>query len=158
MAFEVKDVEGTIAVIVSKEKCITTGKKGYEAYLKSFIGGEPPDETLLGLNGEPTRFICKRVLNWHQTKKMRKTNIVIKGRKVEMDPNFTADMVRRHVVDIKNPDGVDPKKGILTFSKDEDGLMAIAVLEVLDRAQVLGDLITAIRNSTADKEEEQKKP
>ena len=157
MAFEIKEVEGTVAVIVSKEKCITTGKKGYDAYLKSFIGGEP-DEGLLGLNGDPTRFVCKKALSWHQTKKMRKMNITIRGRKVEMDPNFTADMIRRHVVDIKNPAGVDPAKA-LTFSKDEDGLLATSIIEHLDRAGVLGDMITAIRNSTADEENEaQKKP
>lgn len=153
MAFEVKDVDGTISVIVSKESCIGD-KKAYPAYLKSFIGEGNGDESLLKLTGEPTRFVCKRALNWHQTKKMRKLNIVIKGRKVEMDPNFTADLVRRHLVDIKNPDDV---KNPLIWSKDEDGLLAVSVLEKLDRGGVIGDLVTAIRNSTADEEIEEEK-
>lgn len=155
MAFLTREDGGTIDVVVSKDSCVKADQKGYEAYLKSFKDGAG-DESHLKLDGDPTRFTLKKQLTWQEKQRLRSKNIKILGRKASIDVNYTANMVRLHIVGIKNPEGVDPAKR-LNFEQEGDGGLSFKILNQLDNGGSIPELLAAVTNAAGDKDEEEQK-
>lgn len=150
MAFVVKDIRDRIEVIAWQDRSVKCNGERYKAYLDSFKGGSP-DESLLNLDGEPTRFVLRTTNSWQQEHKLRNANIKVVGNKAEVKANFAIEKIRMHLVDIKNPPG---EQGILPFKRDDDGGANRELLQVLERHGVLGDLQTALNNVTRPPEKE----
>lgn len=142
MPFQVSKAQGDIEVVVSKDSSVGCDKEGYQAYLKSF-SGDAPNEAILKLKGEPTRFLLKRELSWQEKQKLRARNIKIKGKQINMNVNYSAELARAHLVGIRNPTGMaDDQK--LEFTTDIDGLASRVLMNKLDTAGVIGDLVSAV--------------
>lgn len=159
MAFLKRDLTATLKVIVSVESTIgikdpKKRKEAYAEYLKSFRYGKQGDEAILQLTGEPTRFVCKSALDWLQKTKLRTKTVKIEGRKPSIDPNITGDTVRRHLIGIENPPGVEKDKE-LVFSLDKDGFAHFEVMSQLDDAGVLPEIGMAITNFSTRQEREE---
>jgi hypothetical protein len=144
MAFLIEKTDGEIRVILRVDTAVKCGEDAYEAYLKSFADGQG-DESLLKLEGEPTRFVMRKTINWAHKQKVRGKNMKlnVKDRELEVNVNLTTDTVQMHLSGIENPPGIDPKKQLVF--KLEGGLVSNEIMNMLDENNVLGDLFTALQ-------------
>lgn len=146
MPFQSVSNNGTIEVIAHRDVTVKCDKAAYKAYQKSF-GKGAPDEAILQLEGEPHRFIMKCDLEYQEKQKLRGKNIKIENRKTNVSVNMSMEMIRFHLVGIKNPPNC-PEDQMLKFSKDSDGLVSKELVNKLDIMGLIGNLITAVRNAT----------
>lgn len=155
MAFVVDRPSGNIEVVVYRDRAVRCTKKDYDGYTKSFETG-CGDESLLKLEGEPTRFVIRPELTWQQKQKLRTKNIKLIGKKALIDANYSSELLRLHLVGIKNPSTV-PAEKCLTFEKDGDDGAARALMNKLDDAQVIGDLVGALQAVRGGPEDDREK-
>lgn len=103
--------------------------KDDETYTKYL---ETLDETLLDLDGEPTRFVLKVTLDQDDKSKLMSRHIRLKsdGRQ-DMDINYMYDTVRLSLIDIIAP-ASQPEDQKLKFFKDRDGLVSKKIIGRLD--------------------------
>lgn len=157
MAFTFEKSKNTkVKVILSVDRSI--GKKSaYADYIESFKKGEG-DESLLELKeGEyPTRFVLRKNLTFETKQKIRSKNFKWKSRKeeeggIDIDINYSYDLIRVALIDIENPPDVD---NVLTFKNDNDNYCSKEIINILDENNVITDLITAYSNATSKQDEE----
>ena len=156
-----KSKNSKLKVILSVDRSIGN-KEAYEKYISSFKDGDG-DETLLELKeGElPTRFVFRRNLTFETKQAIRSKNFTYETKKgssggLNIDINYSTDLIRMALIDIENPPGVEK---VLKFKNDNDNYCSKEIINLLDENNVISDLISAYSNATGkqeDKDEEEK--
>lgn len=146
MAFELNmDTDKTVSIIVSKDSSIKgVEDEVYDKYLDSL------DESLLPIQGEPTRFLLKRTLPYRDTKRVMNSQVSFEDGKPNVNISFIMDEVRCALVGMEGP-------GSDGFKKDKDGYASMEVVNALYNAGVLMDLYNGRRSATGGSEETPKK-
>ena len=146
MAFTLNmDTDKTVAIIVSKDSSISGVEEDvYENYLESL------DESLLPIDGEPTRFMMKKTLPYRDTKKVMNSQVSFIDGKPNVNISFIMDEVRCALVGMTGP-GADG------FKKDKDGYASMDVVNALYNSGVLMDLYNGRRGAAGENEEVSKK-
>lgn len=154
MAFELVVRGGNIEVILYRDSLVTCTREEYDEYLKSFGNAAGCDEDFLKLSGpreEATRFVLRRSVPFDKKQWLRGKNIAVKQNDVELNANYSIDLVRAALIDVLNPAGVPDTKAI-RFKRDKDGMASGDLINKLDDAGVLTDLVAAYSNATATEE------
>lgn len=157
MSFQLNVDRTNIEVILYKDTLVTCTRDDYDDYLKSFSEKNGPHEEHLKLSGdrtETTRFIMRRSIPFDKKQTLRSKNIKVRDRDVEFDINYSVDLVRAALIDIVNPEGIPDTKA-LRAKRDKDGLVSADLINQLDEAGVLNDLVAAYTNATATLEKDQ---
>lgn len=158
MAFELKVAKGNIEVILFQDSAVTCTRDEYNDYLQSFERDDGPSEEILKLTDrkKATKFVLRRTLPFDRKQALRSKNIRVKQNDIELDANYSSDLIRAALVDIVNPDDVPDTKAI-RFKRDKDGLVSSELVNALDDAKVLPDLIAAYSAATSGGDDEQLK-
>lgn len=140
----------TIDVICRFDSSIGS-PENYDAYLESFGEQNGPHESLLNLaaGDQPTTFVLRRTIPFELKQDIRTQNFKVRNKDVEMSVNFTTDLIRAALIDVKNP-GDD----VLRLKRGKDGLVNGEYINMLEEASVLGDLVKAYQNATVKSEQE----
>lgn len=136
MAFNLEmDTDKTVSIIVSKDSSIKgVSEEVYERYLEGL------DESVLPIQGEPTRFIMKKTLPYRDTKRVMNSQVSFQDGKPKVNISFIMDEVRCALVGMEGP-------GSEGFRKDKtDGYADREVVNSLYNAGVLMDLYNGRRN------------
>lgn len=104
MALELGQVRGNIEVVSSRDAAVKAPGGDYGKYLESFRGGKG-DESLLKLEGEPTRFVLRKVLSFEGSMDVKDRQLDMNTGKPVVRTSFTMETVRHALIAIKNPDG-----------------------------------------------------
>lgn len=150
-----KNKNSKIKVILAVDSAIKRKDK-YEEYLESFKNDEP-DESLLELEGIPSRFVLRKTLTFEAKQKLRSKNFKVRTRKnddetgMEIDVNYTYDLLRMLLIDIENPPGID---GVIVYKNGSDNYCSSDIINILDEANCVNDLIKAHNNATTKLEKE----
>lgn len=137
MALELNLGSDTISVICSKDSSIgitdeEERAQAHEAYLEDL------DEERLNLQGEPTRFLLKRVLPYKATKQIKNEQMSYSEGKADVRMGFVLEEVRTALVGVENP-GIKE----LEWKKDSDGYASKKLIEILDAAGIVNELFSA---------------
>lgn len=139
------DTKQTVSIIVSKDSSIKgVDEETYEKYLEAL------DESLLVIEGEPTRFIMKRTLPYRDTKRVMNSQVSFENGKPNVNISFIMDEVRCALVGMEGP-GADG------YKKDKDGYASMEVVNALYNAGVLMDLYNGRKSAADDSSEVPKK-
>ena len=135
------DTAETVKVIVHKDSSIAgVSDEVYQQYLKNL------DESLLPINGEPTRFVLKKTLEYKDTKHVMNSQVdITEDGKPKMNMSFMLDEVRCALVGMEGP-------GEASFRKGPDGKASQEVVNALYNAGVVMDLYTGRKAGTEDLE------
>jgi len=141
MALEINVGDKTIAVICSKDGSITIEdadekSAAHDEYLKDL------DESRLSLEGEPTRFIMRKVLPYSASKFIKNEQVSYTDGTPNVKMGFMLDEVRMSLVDIQNP-GVDDLK----YKKGSDGYTSTKLMETIESIGITTELYTARANA-----------
>lgn len=141
MAFDLElDASKTVDVIVHKDSAVKCSEEEYEEYLKDL------DESRLKLDGEPTRFVLKKVLPYKDTRDLMNNQMsVTKDGDTNMKLSFMLEEVRRALVSIKG--SKTPLK------MDGDGYCSKDIVNELYNRGVLMDLYHARKNASGETEQ-----
>jgi hypothetical protein len=139
------DTDKTVSIIVSKDSAIKgVSEEVYEKYLETL------DESILPIEGEPTRFLMRKTLPYKETKRVMNSQVSFKGGKPSVNISFMMDEVRYALVGIEGP-------GAEGFKKDPDGYAAQDVVNALYNAGVLMDLYHGRKNASGEDVDASKK-
>lgn len=146
MAFTLNmDTDKTVSIIVSKDSSIKgVADEVYEKYLESL------DESLLPIQGEPSRFIMKRTLPYRDTKKVMNSQVSFIDGQPNVNISFIMDEVRCALVGMEGP-------GAEGFKKDKDGYASMDVVNALYNSGVLMDLYNGRKSAAGEDEGTSKK-
>lgn len=144
MAVKLSMAKGNIDVVLSVDDAVTCPPEEYQAYLESFKKGSG-DESLLKLNGEPTRFVMRKVLPFEADIEITDMQMEIgEGGKPKIKTGFVLEEVRKALIDIKNPpDAPSP----IEFKRDADNYANKEIIQMLYQAGVLAELWNARNNA-----------
>ena len=140
MALIISKNDGLVKIISSKDSAVTCDDTGYEAYSKSL------DESLLMLNGEPTRFVMKKGLSYKEQQIIKDAQIKMDGKKMQVSLSYMMEEVRIALVDIENPASLAEDQKIL-FRRSSDGKASEELVSMLESAGVVTELFTARQGS-----------
>lgn len=139
------DTDKTVSIIVSKDSSISgVEDEVYEKYLEDL------DESLLPIQGEPTRFLMKKTLPYKDTKRVMNSQVSFIDGKPNVNISFIMDEVRCALVGMEGP-------GAEAFVKDKDGYASMDVVNSLYNAGVLMDLYNGRRSAVGDSDGVSKK-
>ena len=139
------DTDKTVSIIVSKDSSISgVEDEVYEKYLEDL------DESLLPIQGEPTRFLMKKTLPYKDTKRVMNSQVSFIDGKPNVNISFIMDEVRCALVGMEGP-------GAEAFVKDKDGYASMDVVNSLYNAGVLMDLYNGRRSAAGDSDGVSKK-
>lgn len=158
MAFELNVNRSNIEVILFKDTAVKCTREEYDEYLESFTEKNGPSEDFLKLavdRRSTTRFVLRRSIPFDKKQTLRSKNIKLRKDDVELDINYSTDLIRAALIDIANPDDVNEIKA-LRFKRDKDGLASSELIGQLDDAGVLADMVTAYTNATSTLEKDQR--
>lgn len=133
MAFSIESVDSTIKVIVSKDSTVNCSEEEYEKYTETL------DESLLHLEGEPTRFLLRKNLTYEASQKVMDAQASFHKGKVQMKMSYVMEEVRAAWVGVENPSDL-PKERCIIFKRDNDSLASKELTSGLQNAGVLMDL------------------
>ncbi len=136
MAFTIDNTSSTIEVILSKDSAVKCDSDSYEKYLETL------DESLLELDGEPTRFVLRKNLPYEASRKVMNAQATYVKGEVQLQMSYVLEEVRASLIDIKNPSDL-PKDKCLNFKKENDGLCSKEIVGWLQSYGVLMDLYRA---------------
>lgn len=157
MAFRLDVNRSNIEVVLFQDSAVKCTREEYDEYLTSFGEKDGPHEDGLKLENraETTRFVLRRSIPFNHKQNLRSKNIKLRDAEVELDVNYSSDLVRAALIGIENPESVPETKAI-RFKRDKDGLAATELINALDEAGVLNDLVAAYTNATATLEKDTK--
>ncbi len=139
------DTDKTVSIIVSKDSSIKgVDEEVYEKYLETL------DESLLPIQGEPTRFVMKKTLPYKDTKRVMNSQVSFVDGKPNVNISFIMDEVRCALVGMEGP-------GSEGFKKDKDGYASMDVVNALYNSGVLMDLYNGRRTAAGEGEGTSKK-
>ena len=150
MAFSIESSDATVKVVVSKDSAVNCTDDAYEKYTETL------DESLLQLEGDPTRFILKKNLTYEASQKVMDAQASFVKGKVEMKMSYVLEEVRASLIAIENPPDL-PKEKCIIWKRDNDGLANRQLIAGLQNAGVLMDLYKARQSFTATSGEDAKK-
>jgi hypothetical protein len=133
MSFSMGSADATIKVVVSKDNVVNCTDEEYEKYTESL------DESLLHLEGEPTRFVLKKNLSYEASQKVMDSQASFHKGKVQMKMSYVMEEVRASLTAIENPPDLD-KAQCIEWKRDNDGLTSRELIAGLQNAGVLMDL------------------
>jgi hypothetical protein len=133
MSFSIESVDSTIKVIVSKDNAVKCTEEEYEKYTETL------DESLLNLEGEPTRFLLRKNLSYEASQKVMDAQASFHKGKVQMKMSYVMEEVRAAWVGVENPTDL-PKERCIVWKRDNDSLASRDLIAGLQNAGVLMDL------------------
>lgn len=147
MSFSLASDSSVLKVVVSKDSAVKCSPEEYQSYLEDL------DESKLKLEGEPTRFVMSKTLNFkaHQELLRAQAKFGVKG-KVEPDLSYILVEVRLSLKDVENPKDLPLNKQII-YKRDSDGFCSEDLVAGLQSHGVLMDLQIALSNSKSKKED-----
>lgn len=144
MALVLSLSKGSIEVVVQKDAAITCSDEEYKQYTESFTKGAG-DESLLKLNGEPTRFVLRKTLPYEADLAIKDMQMSIdKGGEPKMRSSFLVEEVRMAMIDIKNPSNAESP---IEFKRDADNYASKEIVQMLSNAGCIMDLWLAHNNA-----------
>jgi hypothetical protein len=150
MALIISKNEGQIKVVSSKDGSVNCSTEDYKSYLETL------DETLLKLEGEPTRFVMQKGLSYKDQQVIKDAQIKMKGKDMSFQLSYMMEEVRLSLLDIENPMTMRPEDRI-EYKKESDGRTSKALIAMLESAGIVGELFSARHNSMASLSNEAKK-
>ena len=145
MAFTLSGVKATIEVVVSKDSCVKCSNDEYQEYLKEL------DESLLKLEGCPTRFVLRKRLDYKANQILLRSQGYLEGKNFKVDLSVIMEQVRLHLTDIINPPDL-PADQHIEFKKDSDGYASKELISSLQNSGVLTELRVALESFDTAKE------
>ncbi len=131
MSLSLKSNNTPLKVVSYIDSAVTCDRDTYTTYLQNL------DESLLGLNSEPTRFILKRSFSVAEHQAIKSAQASIKGKDVQINLGYVLLEVKYALVDIEG--GADGF-GML---KDSNGYAQDSLISLLEESGILMDLFTA---------------
>ena len=147
MAFTLSDDKATSEVVVSKDSAVKCSSDEYKEYLKDL------DESLLKLEGMPTRFVLRKRLDYKAHQILLRSQATVEGQKIKVDLSSLIVQVRLHLIDVINPPDLAVDQHIL-FKKDSDGYASKELIAGLQSFGVLVELRTALESFDEQKDTE----
>lgn len=136
MAFSIEPVDTTIKVVVSKDNAVHCTDDEYEKYTETL------DESLLKLDGCPTRFVLRKNLSYEASQKVMDAQASFVKGKVQMNMSYVLEEIRASWIGVENPPDL-PKDQCITWKRENDGLANKGLVAGLQNAGVLMDLYKA---------------
>ena len=136
MAFSIESADTTIKVVVSKDNAVHCTDDEYEKYTETL------DESLLNLEGDPTRFVLKKNLSYEASQKVMDAQASFVKGKVQMNMSYVLEEVRASWIGVENPPDL-AKEQCINWKRDNDGLANKQLVAGLQNAGVLMDLYKA---------------
>ena len=150
MALIISKNDGSIKVISSKDSSVNCDDEAYELYQKDL------DEDLLELEGEPTRFVLRKGLNYKDQQIVKDAQIKMDGKNFSISLSYMMEEVRLSLIDIENPaDLSDIQK--INFKRASDGKSSHDLIAMLETAGIVTELFTARQNAIGVLKESTKK-
>jgi hypothetical protein len=138
MAISFAKLSGNFKLVSSIDPAVNCSIEGedsdYDKYLKTL------DESILNLTAEPTRFACKRTLDFRAHKAIKGAQIEKDGKDMKVTTAFIMEQVRQSLVDIENPEGTQTD---LVFTRDSDGKASKELIADLESLGIVMELYTA---------------
>jgi hypothetical protein len=150
MSFSIESVDSTIKVVVSKDSAVNCSEEEYAKYAETL------DESLLNLEGEPTRFVLRKNLTYEASQKVMDAQASFHKGKVQMKMSYVMEEIRAAWVGVENPPEL-PKEKHIVWKRDNDGLANREQVAGLQNAGVLMDLYTSRQSFQATSGESAKK-
>jgi len=150
MAFSIESADTTIKVVVSKDTAVHCTEEEYEKYTESL------DESLLHLEGDPTRFVLRKNLSYEASQKVMDAQASFVKGKVQMNMSYVLEEVRASWVGVENPPDLSPDRCI-NWKRESDGLANKQLVAGLQNAGVLMDLYKARQSFGSNPSEGSKK-
>lgn len=140
MALILSKNDGLIKVISSKDSSVKCDEEAYKLYTETL------DEDLLELDGEPTRFVMKRGLNYKEQQIVKDAQIQMKGKEFSISLSYMMEEIRLALVDIENPADLPDTQKIM-YKKASDGRTHHDLIAMLESAGIVAELFTARSNA-----------
>jgi hypothetical protein len=134
MAISFSKVSGNFKLVSSKDPSVRCDEETYDKYLQSL------DESLLNLEGEPTRFVIKRTLDYRSHKAVKGSQLERDGKEMKATTAFIMEQVRQSLVDIENPEGTQTD---LVFKRASDGKASEELVADLESLGIVMEIYTA---------------
>ena len=142
MAISFNKLAGNFKLISSKDPAVRCTievdnedeESEYDQYLKTL------DEDILQLEGEPTRFVVKRTLDYRAHKIVKGAQLEKDGKDMKVTTAFIMEQVRQSLVDIENPEGTEHP---LNYSRDNDGKASKELIADLESLGIVMEIYTA---------------
>ena len=150
MALLLSKNDGVIKVISSKDSAVNCDDEAYELYQKDL------DEELLELEGEPTRFVLKKGLNYKEQQAVKDAQVKMDGKKFSVSLSYMMEEVRIALTGVDNPADLPLDKQII-YKRASDGKASEDLIAMLESAGVVTELYTARQNSLGVLTDETKK-
>lgn len=150
MAFSIESADAIVKVVVSKDTAVNCTDDEYEKYTETL------DESLLNLEGDPTRFVLRKNLTYEASQKVMDAQATFVKGKVEMKMSYVLEEVRAAWIGVENPPDLAKDKCI-DWKRDNDGLANRQLVAGLQNAGVLMDLYKARQSFTTSGETAKKK-
>jgi len=150
MSFTIESADSTMKVVVSKDNTVHCTDEEYEKYTETL------DESLLHLDGEPTRFVLRKNLSYEASQKVMDAQASFVKGKVQMNMSYVLEEVRAAWIGVENPPDLAKEKCII-WKRDNDGLANKQLVAGLQNAGVLMDLYKARQASGSNPGENTKK-
>jgi len=140
MGFSFGD-KGNLKVILSQDSAVHCTPTEYESYLKDL------DETQLHLEGNPTRWLLKKTLDYaaHQKILNMQASLGRKGQ-VSFNLSYIMEEVRIALIGVENPPEAPDE---IPYLKDGDGYCNKEIIASLHSAGCLFDLHNAYKNASS---------
>lgn len=150
MAFSIEAPDTTIKVVVSKDTAVNCSEDEYEKYTETL------DESLLQLDGCPTRFILRKNLSYEASQKVMDAQASFVKGKVQMNMSYVLEEVRAALIGVENPPDLSKDESII-WKRENDGLTNKQLVAGLQNAGVLMDLYKARQSFGSNPGESAKK-
>jgi len=150
MSFSIESTDATIKVVVSKDSAVNCTEDEYEKYTETL------DESLLKLEGEPTRFLLRKNLSYEASQKVMDAQATFVKGKVQMKMSYVMEEVRASWIGVENPSDL-PADKCLVWKRDNDSLASRDLVALLQSSGVLMDLYKARQSFQATSGESAKK-
>lgn len=136
MALFISKNDGLIKVISKKDSSVTCDDEAYAQYQENL------DESLLALDGVPTRFVLKKALTYKEQQKVKDAQIKMKGKELSVSMSYMMEEIRLALVGIENPADL-PLDQQIVYKKDSDGRTSEELIALLESAGVVTELYAA---------------
>jgi hypothetical protein len=150
MALILTKNDGVIKVISSKDQSVCCDEDVYAEYQKTL------NEDLLKMDGEPTRFVLKKGLNYREQQVVKDAQVKMDGKKLQITLSYMMEEVRIALIDIENPENL-PEDQKIKYKKTEDGKTDRELIAMLESAGIVTELFAARQGSLGVLTEEVKK-
>lgn len=141
----------TIKVVAFQDDCVNCSRETYNTYLQNL------DENLLELNGEPTRFVLKKILPYNVQSQIESDRIKVDSKTQLMTVSMSSlHEIRVSLIAIESPSDQKAEDRI-EFKKDSDNYASKDLMAALNSVGIVTDLYTAKQAAASSVSHLQKK-